>query len=72
MEDMSKIHRVALCLAAVILVALTLVTVPAEAAFCRPANFIAWDEYHCADYCHARNCIYSYDPEASECWCTFP
>lgn len=66
---MSKIHRVALCLAAIVLVSLTLVTAPAEAA-CRPAYIIAFDESHCANYCHARGCNYSYDPDFGDCACS--
>lgn len=69
---MAKALRLVFALMAVALVNLALATAPAEASFCRPANFIAFDEQHCADYCHSHKCVYRYDPEFSECFCTFP
>jgi hypothetical protein len=68
----AKSLRLAFSLAAVALVNLALAAAPAAAGFCRPANFIAFDEQHCADFCHSCECISSYDPEQSECFCTFP
>jgi hypothetical protein len=69
---MAKSLRLVFSLAAVALANLALAAAPAAAGSCRPANFIAFDEQHCADFCHSRECIYRYDADQSECFCSFP
>ncbi|HYO13191.1 MAG TPA: hypothetical protein VE685_08365 [Thermoanaerobaculia bacterium] len=69
---MAKPLKLVFSLTAVGLMNLALATAPTEAGSCRPANFIAFDEQHCADFCHSRECNYRYDPDFSECFCSFP